>query len=515
MDVLYCCLIISTLYLGTYNSQTFKIKAAMTNKKYDIVIVGAGISGIGMAYWLQKKCPTKKIAILEARDSIGGTWSLFQYPGVRSDSDMFTFGYKFKPWTNPQSLSSGEGILKYLKETIQENDLEKYIIYNHKMTSSNWSDHTKTWTLQVETPKGNREIACDFLSICTGYYDYKEAYKPTFKGEESFKGKIVQPQFWPKDLDSKDKKIVVIGSGATAVTLLPALANHGAAQVTMLQRSPTYVMNLPNYNEMFLRLQKYLPFKWAYKLTRWKNILLSMFLFGVSKLFPKWMKGKIIEGAAKQLPEGYPVEKHFNPKYNPWEQRLCVIPDGDLFKSIKAGKASVETASISHFTENGIALDSGKTLEADIIVLATGLKMQLLGGSQMSINNKPVETSQTMVYKGMLFSGIPNLIYAFGYTNNSWTLKVDLTANYLCKLINYMDRKKYDVVIAENQNSGSEEAFLNLSSGYIQRAKNILPKQGKKRPWRVYQNYVMDMLTTRFGSISDSALKFQSANKKI
>ncbi|WP_425391485.1 flavin-containing monooxygenase [Ekhidna sp.] len=479
------------------------------HKVHDVIIIGAGISGIGTAYWLKKKCPSKTFVMLESRSAIGGTWSLFKYPGIRSDSDMFTFGYRFKPWTDPQSLSSGDKILNYLEETISENDIDEHILFNHKMMSANWSDASGHWILEVETANGNQQLNCKFLSICTGYYDYKEAYRPRFEGEEHFKGKVIIPQFWPEDLDYRNKKVVIVGSGATAVTLVPALVEGGAKHVTMVQRSPTYVMNLPNRNQVFIGLKKFLPVRWAYRVTRVTNILLQMISFNLSKLFPKWMKKTLMKEAAKQLPKGYPVEKHFNPTYNPWDQRLCVVPDGDLFSVIKDGKAAVATDKISHFTEKGVTLNSGESIDADIIVLATGLKIQLLGGASVSINDQPVKVNETMIYKGMMVSDVPNLIYSFGYTNASWTLKVDLTANYLCKLLNYMDSKGYDVVVPEKQDMESDESVLNLNSGYIQRAKDVLPKQGRKRPWRVFQSYLVDMLATRFGSIADNVLKFR------
>lgn len=314
----------------------------MPNKICDVVIVGAGISGIGTAYWLQQKCPDKEFTILEARNSIGGTWSLFKYPGVRSDSDMFTFGYRFRPWINPQSISSGKDILKYLKDTVKDAAIDEHIRFGNKTISADWSDESRTWTLQVETSEGEEEVECKFLSICTGYYNYQEAHRPHFQGEKDFNGKIVLPQFWPKDLDYAGKKIAVVGSGATAVTLVPSLIESGAEHVTMVQRSPTYIMNLPNRNGLFIGLNKFLPSKWAFRFTRWKNISLQMISFGLAKLFPKMMKRLLMKAAAKDLPENYPVEKHFNPRYNPWDQRLCVVPDGDLFKTIKDGKAAVK-----------------------------------------------------------------------------------------------------------------------------------------------------------------------------
>ena len=476
---------------------------------YDVLIIGAGISGIGMAYWLQEKCPQKSFALLEARDVLGGTWSLFQYPGVRSDSDMFTFGYRFKPWQNPQSLSEGKDILAYLQETVEENDLEKYIQFGHQFVAADWSDETQLWTLRVKHQGVEKEMRCRFVSLCSGYYDYEEAHRPTFKGENDFQGKIILPQFWDKNFDYTNKKIVVVGSGATAVTIVPNMAKKGAAHVTMLQRSPTYVMNLPNRNGLFVFFRKWLPNAIAYRLTRGINILGSIATFSLSKWFPKQAKGFIMKEAAKQLPPDFEVDKHFNPAYNPWDQRLCVVPDGDLFEVIKQGKAAVETDHISHFTKNGIQLVSGKHLEADAIVLATGLKIKLIGGAIVRVNDQPININDSLIYKGMMVSDIPNIIYAFGYTNASWTLKVDLTANYLCKLLNYMDRKGYEVVVPLKPKTASEEPFLNLNSGYIQRAKKVLPKQGKKRPWRVYQSYLVDMLATRFGRIADDILKFR------
>lgn len=477
--------------------------------QYDVVIVGAGISGIGMAHWLQKKCPKKKICILEGRDTLGGTWSLFQYPGLRSDSDMFTFGYRFKPWSNPQSLSSGADILSYVTETAQEFGIDKLIKYNHRVLNSNWSDETQSWTIDVSTPEGNIQIESQYLSFCSGYYDYKNAHRPTFAGEDQYKGKIILPQFWPTNLDYKDKKIIVVGSGATAITLVPSLIKEGAKHVTMLQRSPTYVMNLPNRNGLFIFLKKYIPNKFAYRIVRIQNVLMQVISYNLSQFFPKFMKGVIMKEAKKQLPDGYPVEKHFNPNYDPWDQRLCVVPDGDLFKSISNGNADIVTDHIDSFTTDGIKLKSGEELKADIVVLATGLKIQLAGGATFKRNNKAVVINDRMMYKGMLISGVPNLVYSFGYTNASWTLKVDLTANYLCKLINFMDKKGYKTFEAIKGNEQSEEDFLNISSGYVQRAKDILPTQGSKRPWRVYQNYIADMILTRYGSIKDKYLHFK------
>jgi cation diffusion facilitator CzcD-associated flavoprotein CzcO len=481
----------------------------MQNNNFDVVIIGAGISGIGLAYWLQKKCPGKTFAVLEAKETLGGTWSLFQYPGVRSDSDMFTFGYRFKPWTNPQSISSGKDILQYLQDTVRENGLGDYIRYRHRLSAADWSETSRTWTLQVDTPEGGVAMSCRFLNICTGYYNHQEAHRPTFKGEAHFKGPIITPQFWPQELDYQGRRIVVVGSGATAITLVPSLVKGGAGRVTMLQRSPTYVMKLTNSNALFVGLKQILPVNWAYRLTRWGYILLQMVSFRFSKIFPKAMKALIMRLAASQLPDGFPVAKHFNPTYNPWDERLCVAPDGDLFEVIKTGKATVVTDTISHFTDQGIALTSGDFLPADLIVLATGLKLQLLGNVAISVNKQAVRFHESLIYKGMMVSGIPNFIYAFGYTNASWTLKVDLTANYLCRLLQHMDRKNYEVVVPQSQSPASSTDFLNLRSGYIERSRHLLPKQGRKRPWRVYQSYLVDMLATRWGRVEDRELKFK------
>ncbi|PHN05373.1 flavin-containing monooxygenase [Flavilitoribacter nigricans] len=476
---------------------------------YDIIIVGAGISGIGNAYWLQRKCPGKRIAILEARDAIGGTWSLFNYPGIRSDSDMFTFGYRFKPWTDPQALSSGASIRAYIQETVAENDLEQYIRFRHKMTHADWSEERQGWILDVETERGKIQMSTRFLSICTGYYNYKEAYRPSFPGEETFPGPIIIPQFWPQDLDYRGKSIAIVGSGATAITLVPALTERGAGQVTMVQRSPTYVVSMPNKARSYEKWQKWMPLRWAYRAARIKYLLLQLISFGFSRMFPRTMKKFFMKMAAQQLPEGYPVDKHFNPTYNPWEQRLCVVPDGDLFQAIKKDNAAIVTGTISTFMPEGIRMADGELVTADIIVLATGLNIQLLGGASISVDGQPIDPKNSMVYKGMMMSGIPNFMYSFGYTNASWTLKVDLTANYLCKLIRFMDRMDYTSVvpIAPENPDGTE--FLNLSSGYIQRAKAILPKNGTRRPWRVYQSYPMDMLATRYMGIADKHLKFR------
>lgn len=481
-------------------------------KIYDVLIVGAGLSGIGTAYWLQAKCPGKEFIILEGRQSLGGTWDLFRYPGIRSDSDMFTFGYRFKPWHSSLSLSDGPSILRYLKETAAENDLEKKIRYHHRVLGANWSSENLYWIIHVQTKDGTAVFRSRFLYMCSGYYNYTEGHRPCFDGEEAFGGKIILPQFWPGALSYAGKKVVVVGSGATAVTLVPTMAAT-ASHVTMLQRSPSYVVTMPNANRFFIVLQKWLPRKAAYKLTRWKNLLQGIAFYRLSRLFPNKIKNLLVRFAGKQLGEKAEASVHFTPHYDPWDQRLCIVPDGDLFAAIRRGKASVLTDEKKHFTADGIQLVSGKRLQADIVVLATGLKMQLMGGAKIAVDGTEVKTNEVMVYKGMMFSDVPNLAMAFGYINASWTLKTDLTANYVCRLLQYMDKKDYAVAVPRRQAGIRPEPFMNFQSGYVQRASHILPKQGSGRPWRVYQNYLVDMLTTRFGSLADGILQFTGKPK--
>lgn len=475
---------------------------------YDVVIVGAGISGIGTAYWLQKKCPGRKFTILESRNTIGGTWSLFKYPGIRSDSDMFTFGYRFKPWKNPQLLSSGENILQYLNETVAENNILPKIQFGCQLLEAHWFDEKKYWQLLVKQGDEHFEIRAKFICNCSGYYSYEESHKPFFVGEQNFKGEIILPQFWKSDFDYKNKKIVVVGSGATAITLVPSMAAMGAAHVTMLQRSPSYILTIPNRNKLFAFLRNALPPMISYKIIRYIVLTFGTVFYALSRKFPKQVKAHLVKTVAKQLPKGYDVEKHFTPKYNPWDQRVCAVPDGDLFKQIRNGKVSVVTDSISHFTENGIMLKSEGELKADAIVLATGLKLCMMGNVKYFVNGKQIHFNKHIVYKGMMFSDVPNLVNAFGYTNASWTLKVDLTAEYFCKLLNHMSKKKMDVFVPAAKETATDETIVNLTSGYIQRAAHILPKQGKALPWRVYQNYFVDKFMMQYGKIDDGHLKF-------
>jgi monooxygenase len=483
-------------------------KAGADQLDFDVIVVGAGLSGIGVAYHLHRDCPRKTFVILEARGAIGGTWDLFRYPGVRSDSDMHTFGYSFRPWRGEKAMADGPSILEYLKDTAREHGIDGKIRYRHQVSRASWSSSEARWTLEVLGPEGKiLTYTCNFLQMCSGYYDYDAGYMPGWPGMERFEGDIVHPQKWPEGLDFAGKRVVVIGSGATAVTLVPAMTD-AAAHVAMLQRSPTYVVARPAKDTIANWLYANLPERLAHTLARWKNILLQMYFYNVARKRPEAAKQRIIELAQVELGSGADMQ-HFTPRYNPWDQRLCLVPDGDLFKAIRDGKASVVTDEIETFTRTGLRLRSGQELPADIIVTATGLVMKLMGGIELVVDGKTVNLATTLTYKGMMFSDVPNLASTFGYTNASWTLKADLTAEYLCRILNSMDRGGYAYCTPRNNDpSMLPDATLPLSSGYMQRAKDILPKQGSKRPWRLHQNYAKDMLALRFGSIDDGTLVF-------
>jgi len=481
---------------------------------YDVVIVGAGISGIGAAYNLQKSCPNKSFAIFEGRENIGGTWDLFKYPGIRSDSDMHTMGFRFKPWTDPKTIADGPAILKYLNEAADENHLREKIQFNTKVKTAHWDSSSAYWKLGIETgDDGNiKDVNCKILYLCGGYYNYDEGYLPEFEGYDEFEGELIHPQKWPEDLNYEDKKVVVIGSGATAVTIVPAMADK-VSKITMLQRSPTYYMSAPDQRPFDGIIKKFTTDRIGYFLIRWKNILLGRFFVSQIKKRPEKYKDLLIQGVKSQLGEGYDIDKHFTPKYQPWDQRLCFVPNGDMFKAIRKGKAEVVTDTINRFTKNGILLDSGDQIEADIIVTATGLNMQLLNGIDITIDNEKLDISERIQYKTMMFSDVPNLIATFGYTTASWTLGADLTSEYACKLINLMDSKGMDYFYPE---AGSDVKgngdFLDLNSGYIQRVADKLPKQGSRDPWINTQNYLKDLFQVRFKSIEDSDLKFKKAS---
>ena len=475
----------------------------------DVIIVGAGLSGIGAGYHLQTEAPQKTYMILEGRGAIGGTWDLFRYPGIRSDSDMFTLGYNFKPWGEAKAIADGPSIRKYVRETASANGIDKHIRFNHMVKRAAWDSATARWTVEAERGESKEVVrfTCNFLFMCSGYYSYKGGYDPEFPGRENFQGKIVHPQQWPEDLDYKNKKVVVIGSGATAVTVVPEMAKD-AAHVTMLQRSPTYMVSRPAEDKSANWLRAHLPSMLAYQLIRWRNVLFGMYFFNKARKSPAQVKQYLINMLKPELPEGYDIGTHFTPRYNPWDQRLCLVPDSDFFQAIKNEKASVVTDTIDHFTPTGIKLSSGKELEADIIVTATGLALELLGGLQVTVDGEPRNLSKSMSYKGMMYSDVPNLASAFGYTNASWTLKCDLTCEYVTRLLNYMDRKGTPIAIPKSDPSVEEAPWLDFSSGYVQRAKDVLPKQGTTKPWKLYQNYALDLVTLRFGKVDDGTLTF-------
>ena len=475
----------------------------------DVLIVGAGLSGIGAGCHLRERCPQKTFAILEGRESMGGTWDLFRYPGIRSDSDMYTLGYRFRPWTDPKAIADGPAILNYIRETAAEFELNDRIRYSHYVRRASWSTADARWTVDVETKTGTVQFSCHFLYLCTGYYDYAAGYTPEWPGVETFQGTIVHPQKWPEGLNYDGKRVVVIGSGATAVTLVPALAER-AAHVTMLQRSPSYVMSLPAEDRVANLLRPILPARAAYAITRWKNVLLTMFFYTLARRRPEMFKRMLARGVRRELGDDYDI-KHFSPYYNPWDQRLCLVPDSDLFRSIHEGRASVVTDTIETFTETGLQLKSGDHLDADIIVTATGLVLRLMAGLELVVDGKPVDLSKTIAYKGMMYSDVPNLASAFGYTNASWTLKCDLTSEYVCRLINYMDRHGYSQCAARlNDPSVTPEPVLDFTSGYVLRALHTLPRQGSKQPWRLYQNYVRDLSMIRFGKLDDGTMEFKA-----
>lgn len=477
----------------------------------DVLIVGAGISGIDAAYHIQKRCPAKSWLILEARDAIGGTWDLFRYPGIRSDSDMYTLGFPFRPWTGEKAIADGASIKAYVEETAREFGIDRRIRFGHRATRASWSSAEARWTVEVETDDGARRFSCGFLFLGSGYYDYAKGYRPEWPGEDIYRGRIVHPQHWPEDLDFAGKRVVVIGSGATAVTLVPALAET-AGHVTMLQRSPSYIVSRPSRDGIAHWLQRWLPLGLADKATRWKNVLLGMLFFSRSRKRPARVRATLLRLVAEQLPPGYDVARDFAPSYNPWDQRVCLVPDGDLFAAINAGTVSIVTDRIERFTKTGLGLVSGLELEADIIVAATGLDVKLLGGIALSVDGEPVNVAERYNYKGMMLSDVPNLALAFGYTNASWTLKCDLTSRYFCRLLRHMERHGHAVCVPRLDGARIErQPMLDFTSGYVQRAAAILPGQGPNPPWRVHQNYLKDLVALRFRSVTDAAMEFGKA----
>ena len=485
-------------------------------KHIDILIVGAGISGIGLAVHLSKHCPQRQFDIIERRESFGGTWDFFKYPGIRSDSDMSTFGFNFKPWQKANVLADGASIKGYLLEVLDEYKLKEKIHFQHRVLAANYDSTQKKWLVEIEDANQKKQTwIANFVLGCTGYYNYDQGFQPNFPNQQAFKGQLIHPQFWPADLQYAGKKVVIIGSGATAITLVPALAKGGAEHVTMLQRSPTYIASVPSIDFVYDKMRKVLPEDLAYKLTRARNIGMQRGIYALAQKQPKLLRKLLLKSIEMQL-KGKVDMKHFTPSYNPWDQRLCVVPDGDLFKILRSGQASIETDQIEQFTEKGILLKSGQHLDADIIVSATGLEIQILGGIKATIDGKPMDTSKHILYQGIMVSDVPNMAMIIGYINASWTLKVDIAAEYICRLINYMDKNGYDEVIAQgDQTELMEDTVMgSLSSGYIARAADVMPKQGKHAPWNVTNNYLADRKILKNARFDDGVLKFEKRTKQ-
>ncbi|MGB3438830.1 MAG: NAD(P)/FAD-dependent oxidoreductase [Actinophytocola sp.] len=479
----------------------------MATEHVDVLIVGAGLSGIGAACHLRERSPDRTFAVFEARDAIGGTWDLFRYPGVRSDSDMFTLGYSFSPWKEAKAIADGDAIREYVRRTAREYDVDSRIRFRHKVIAAEWSSTNARWTVTAERTAADVAevvtLTCSFLYVCSGYYRYDKGFTPDFEGVADFKGRIVHPQHWPQDLDYTGKRVVVIGSGATAITLVPSMAPT-AEHVTMVQRSPSYVLSLPGKDVIADKLIGKVPPKLLFPALRWKNVLMAMFGFQLSRRAPKVMKSLLRKGVLSQMPAGYDVDTHFAPTYDPWDQRMCFVPDGDLFKALRSGRASIVTGAIDTFTETGLRMKSGEELEADIIVTATGLNVLAAGGMTLTVDGRPVELGETVAYKGMMLSGVPNFALTIGYTNASWTLKADLVAGYVCRLLNHMAAHDYQVatpVLADPE--VDMVPLIDLKSGYVLRSLEKLPKQGPAAPWRLHQNYPRDVYLMRRGPVDD------------
>jgi monooxygenase len=481
----------------------------MSTEHFDVVVVGAGISGVGAGYFLQRDCPGKSYVILENRADMGGTWDLFRYPGIRSDSDMFTLGYAFKPWTEEKAIADGPSIWNYVHETAAEYGIDKHIRFKHRVVRASWSSDDARWTVEAEHDGAIKRFTCGFFHVCAGYYNYEEGFLPKWEGTDSFKGMIIHPQHWPDDLDYAGKRVVVIGSGATAVTLVPSMTDK-AAHVTMLQRTPTYMVSLPSEDALANWGHKYLPKQFNYDLTRLRRIVLQQFFFRLARSRPQKTRERLLAAVREQLGPDYDMETHFSPPYNPWEQRLCLVPDNDMFLAIREGKASVVTDQIERFTEKGLKLKSGQELEADIIITATGLNLRMLGGAEIIVDGVKKETGNSYTYKGAMLSDVPNMAFVFGYTNASWTLRADLINEYVCRLINYLDM--YDLASATprvGEGPREDKPFADFSSGYFARAQHLLPKQMSKAPWKQNQSYAHDMMDLRFGRLEDGVLEFK------
>ncbi len=477
----------------------------MTTEHFDVLIVGAGLSGVGAAYRVMTECPAKTWAILEAREAMGGTWDLFRYPGIRSDSDMFTLGYPFRPWRKARAIADGGSIRSYIEETAAEYGIDRRIRYRQKVTRVAWTGSEQRWTVEVNGgPSAGGELySAGFVYMCSGYYSYDAGYCPEFPGQERFSGAVVHPQNWPPDLDYTARKVVVIGSGATAVTLVPSMSAT-AAHVTMLQRSPTYIASLPGVDPVAAVLNRYLPAKVAHQANRVKSIVSTQLFYQFCQRFPGAARRALAKLTSAQLPEGYAIDPDFTPRYDPWDQRMCMVPDGDLFRAIRDGRASVVTDTIETFTEGGIELKSGRELEADIVVTATGLQLQMAGGAAVEVDGEVVAVGDTFVYRGCMLSGVPNFAICVGYTNASWTLRADLTSRYVCRVLNYMDTHGYAVGVPRREDGGEGQPLLELKSGYVQRSADLLPRQGSRPPWRIRQNYILDYFTAGYGDVTDA-----------
>lgn len=479
----------------------------------DVIIIGAGLSGIGAAHHLQTALPRKTYLILESRQALGGTWDLFRYPGIRSDSDMLTMGYRFRPWIDANAIADGPSILAYLRDTATESGIDRHIRYGHRVVRAEWSSADSRWSVEVDRDGETLRLTCRFLMSCSGYYRYDEGYTPPLDGIEGFAGPVFHAQHWPHDLDYAGKRVVVVGSGATAVTVVPAMAAT-AAHVTMLQRSPTYVVARPAQDALANRVRKVLGNRAAYPVNRWKNVVLGTIFFQLARRRPHVIKKLIRTGLEKQLPAGYDIDTHFTPRYNPWDQRMCLVPDGDLFAAVRAGRASIVTDHVDHFTEHGIQLRSGRHLDADIAVLATGLNLRLFGGMDLIVDGQPVDPPATVVYKGMMLSGVPNFGFTIGYTNASWTLKADLVSEYLCRLLRHMDARGYSKCLPVNDDADlATQPLLDFTSGYVRRSLDALPKNGSRPPWRLGMSYLHDVVNLRYRRIEDGVLRFTPSER--
>jgi cation diffusion facilitator CzcD-associated flavoprotein CzcO len=485
----------------------------MSVEHFDVLIVGAGLSGIGAGYYLQRDRPARRYAILEGRGDLGGTWDLFRYPGIRSDSDMFTLGYSFRPWKGNRAIADGPAILGYLRETAREFGIDRHIRFQHRVRSASWSSGRARWTVEAEVGPHRQpaRYTCRFLYLCSGYYDYEEGHAPTFPGSQDFRGRLIHPQHWPRDLDYRGRRIVVVGSGATAVTLVPALAQT-AAHVTMLQRSPSYILPIPAEDHLARAIRKLLPERAAHRLVRWKNILLGIGFYQLCRRAPARAKRFLRRQLARELPPEVDLDVHFRPRYEPWDQRVCFVPDADLFRAVKAGRASIVTDHVVKFTPHGILLQSGRELPADIIVTATGLKLLAGGGIRLEVDGTPVNPGRCLTYKGLMLSNVPNCALCVGYINASWTLRAELSSAYVCRLLRHMERHGYAQCVPRCDPAAvGAGPLLGLTSGYVQRSVDLLPRQGAKAPWLMHQNYVRDLLSLRFGKVDDGTLVFSRA----